>query len=86
MDIFSTPLKPFIVPSYARGLAQFFAEALSPVLLCSQSMNARALAFVDVEAKQDDSDASSNLSLEDVLCLSLWIPYIDFRLCFLIYL
>ena len=59
----SHPSKPFILPPYAGGLAQLFAEAPSPVPLRSQLMNAKVLAFVDVEAEQDNSDASSSPSL-----------------------
>ena len=84
-DMFSTPTKPYILPSYDGGLAKVFAEVLSPILLRSQSRNARVLAFVDVEAKQDDSDIVMLvlvLAFKDALCQSLWIPYIHFWLFF----
>ena len=61
--MFSTPTKLFIMPLYAGGLAQFFVEVPSLVLLCSQPINARILAFFNVEAKHDNSDGISSPSL-----------------------
>ena len=49
--MFSTPPKPLFLLSYDGGLAQVFVEVLSSILLYSQPINARVLAFVDVEAK-----------------------------------
>ena len=63
-EMFSTPPKPFYLPSYARGLAQVFAEAPSLVPVCTRCYNSRVLDFVDVEARQGDkSDGSSSHSI-----------------------
>ena len=63
-EMFSSPLKPFDLPSYARGLAYVFAEAPSPVPVCTRRYNSRVQDFVDVEAKQSDkSDGSSSRSV-----------------------
>ena len=51
-EMFSSPLKPFDLPSYAGGLAHVFAEAPSPVLVRTRRYNSRVLDFVDVEARQ----------------------------------
>ena len=64
VEMFSTPPKPFNLPSYAKGLAQVFAEAPSPVPVHTQCYNSTVLDFVDVEAKQgDESDGSSSRSV-----------------------
>ena len=62
--MFSTPLKPFYLPSYVGGLAHVFAEAPSSVLVCTQRYNSRVLDFLDVEARpSDESDGSSSRSV-----------------------
>ena len=64
METFSSPLKPFDLPSYTGGLAHVFAEAPSPVLVRTRRYNSRVLDFVDVEARQsDESDGSSSHSV-----------------------
>ena len=61
MKMFSTPPKPFYLPSYARGLIQVLAEAPSLVPFHDQPFNARVLTFVNFEAKQGkNSDDSSS--------------------------
>ena len=50
-EMFSTPSKPFYLPSYAEGLAHVFAETPSPVPICTRRYNSRILDFVNVEAK-----------------------------------
>ena len=63
-EMFSSPPKPFNLPSYAGGLAHVFAEAPSRVLVCTRHYNSRVLDFVDVEARQsDESDGSSSRSV-----------------------
>ena len=63
-EMFSSPPKPFDLPSYARGLAHVFAEAPSPVRVRTRRYNSRVLNFVDVEARQsDESDGSSSRSV-----------------------
>ena len=63
-EMFSSPPKPFDLLSYAGGLAHVFAEAPSPVLVCTQHYNSRVLDFVDVEPRQsDESDGSSSCSV-----------------------
>ena len=63
-EIFSTPPKPFNLPSYARGLLHVFTKAPSPVPVCTRRYNSRVLDFVDVEARQGDkSDGSSSRSV-----------------------
>ena len=63
-EMFSSPPKPFDLPSYAGGLAHVFAEAPSPVPVCTRHYNSRVLDFVDVEARQSDkSDGSSSSSV-----------------------
>ena len=62
--MFSSPSKPFDLPSYAGGLAHVFAEAPSPVPVRTRRYNSRVLDFVDVEAEQsDESDGSSSRSV-----------------------
>ena len=62
--MFSTPPKPFYLPSYARGLAYVFAEAPSSVPVRTQRYNSRVLDFVDIEARQgDESDGSSSCNV-----------------------
>ena len=62
--MFSSPSKPFYLPSYARGLAHVFAEVPSPVPICTRRYNSRVLDFVDIEARQsDESDGSSSRSV-----------------------
>ena len=48
-EMFSSPPKPFDLPSYAGGLAYVFAEAPSPVPVRTRRYNSRVLDFVDVE-------------------------------------
>ena len=63
-EMFSSPPKPFDLPSYARGLVHVFAEAPSPVPVRTQRYNSRVLDFVDIEAGQsDESDGSSSRSV-----------------------
>ena len=63
-EMFSSPPKPFDLPSYAGSLAHVFAEAPSPVPVRTRRYNSRVLDFVDVEAKQsDESDGSSSRSV-----------------------
>ena len=63
-EMFSSPPKPFDLPSYAGGLAHVFAEVPSPVPVCTRRYNSRVLDFVDVEAGQsDESDGSSSRSV-----------------------
>ena len=63
-EMFSSPPKPFDLPSYVGGLAHVFAEAPSPVPVCTRCYNSRVLDFVDVEARQsDESDGSSSHSV-----------------------
>ena len=63
-ELFSSPPKPFDLPSYAGGLAHVFAEVPSPVPVRTRRYNSRVLDFVDVEAKQsDESDGSSSRSV-----------------------
>ena len=63
-EMFSSPPKPFDLPSYARGLAHVFAKAPSPVPIRTRRYNSRVLDFVDVEARQsDESDGSSSHSV-----------------------
>ena len=50
-EMFSSPSKPFDLPSYTGGLAHVFAEAPSPVPVCTRRYNSRVLDFVDVEAR-----------------------------------
>ena len=62
--MFSSPPKPFYLPSYARGLAHVFVEAPSPALVLTRRYNSRVLDFVDVDARQsDESDGSSSRSV-----------------------
>ena len=64
VEMFSSPPKPFDLPSYAEGLAHVFAEAPSPVPVRTRRYNSRVLDFVDVEAGQsDESDGSSSRSV-----------------------
>ena len=63
-EMFSSPPKPFDLPSYAGGLAHVFVEAPSPVLVRTRRYNSKVLDFVDVEAIQsDESDGSSSHSI-----------------------
>ena len=63
-EMFSSPRKPFDLPSYAGGLAHVFAEAPSPVPVRTRRYNSRVLDFIDVEARQsDESDGSSSRSV-----------------------
>ena len=63
-EMFSSPPKPFDLPSYAGGLAHVFAEASSPIPVRTRRYNSRVLDFVDVEARQsDESDGSSSRSV-----------------------
>ena len=67
-EMFSSPPKPFDLPSYAGGLAHVFAKAPSPVPVPvpvrTRRYNSRVLDFVDVEARQsDESDGSSSHSV-----------------------
>ena len=63
-EMFSTPPKPFYLPSYAGSFAHVFAKAPSPVPVCTQCYNSRVLDFVDVEARQGNkSDGSSSHSV-----------------------
>ena len=63
-EMFSSPPKPFDLLSYAGGLAQVFAEAPSPIPVCTRRDNSRVLDFVDVEPRQsDESDGSSSCSV-----------------------
>ena len=63
-EMFSSPPKPFDLPSYAGGLAHVFAEAPSPVPVRTRRYNSRVLDFVVVEARQsDESDGSSSRSV-----------------------
>ena len=63
-EMFSSPPKPFDLPSYARGLAHVFAEAPSSIRVRTRRYNSRVLDFVDVEARQsDESDGSSSRSV-----------------------
>ena len=63
-EMFSSPPKPFDLPSYAGGLAHVFAEAPSLVPVRTRRYNSRVLDFVDVEARQSDkSDGSSSRSV-----------------------
>ena len=50
-EMFSSPPKPFDLPSYAGGLAHVFAEASSPVPVRTRPYNSRVLDFFDVEAR-----------------------------------
>ena len=49
-EMFSSPPKPFYLPSYAGGLVHVFAEAPSPIPVRTRRYNSRVLDFVDVEA------------------------------------
>ena len=61
--MFSSPPKPFYLPSYVGGLAHVFAEAPSPIPVLTRRYNSRVLDFVDVDARQsDESDGSSSRS------------------------
>ena len=63
-EMFSSPPKPFDLPSYTGGLAHVFVEAPSPVPVCTRRYNSRVLDFVDVEAGQsDETDGSSSRSV-----------------------
>ena len=63
-EMFSSPPKPFYLPSYAGGLAEVFAEAPSPILVHTRCYNSRVLDFVNVEAREGDkSDGGSSRNI-----------------------
>ena len=58
---FLAPLKPFMLPSYAEGIARQFAEQhISDPLSRPVFVSARVLKFVDQEAAESDGEASAS--------------------------
>ena len=63
-EMFSSPPKPFYLPSYVGGLAHVSAEVPSLVPIRIRRYNSRVLDFVDVAAIQsDENDGSSSCSV-----------------------
>ena len=67
--LFNLP-KTFDLPPYAKGLAQIFSNAPSPVRHHSRPYNPNVAAFIDLEAQQveDRLAASEGSSSPSVSC------------------